>query len=73
MTCDVQDTRLMVTDATVPQSDRPEFAVARWMSPPPRPGIRRTARKLGVDDLAYAERRYGLKKALRLPRLRLRR
>jgi hypothetical protein len=57
----------MVTDATVPESHRPEFAVARWMSPPPRPGIRRTARKLGVDDLAYALRRYGLKKRCDFP------
>jgi hypothetical protein len=67
MTCDLQDTCLMVTGATVPESHRPEFAVARWMSPPPRPGIRRTARKLGVDDLAYALRRYGLKKRCDFP------
>jgi hypothetical protein len=26
-----------------------------------RPGIRHTARKLWVDDLAYAERRYELR------------
>jgi hypothetical protein len=37
------------------------FQVARWLSPLVRPVIRRTARKLGVDDLAYAERRYELR------------
>jgi len=51
----------MVTEATIAYSDRPGFAVARWMKPVLRPGIKRTARKLWVDDLAYAERRYALR------------
>ena len=51
----------MVTEATIAYSDRPGFAVARWMSPILKPSIRRTARKLWVDDLAYAERRYELR------------
>ena len=49
--------RTMVTEATIAYSDRPGFQVARWLSPLVRPGIRHTARKLWVDDLAYAERR----------------
>ena len=52
----------MVTEATIAYSERPGFAFARWMSPLLKPGIRRTARKLWVDDLAYAERRYQLRK-----------
>jgi hypothetical protein len=53
--------RTMVTEATIAYSDRPGFQVARWPSPLVRPGIRRTARKLWVDDLACAERRYQLR------------
>jgi len=44
----------MVTEATIAYSDRPGFQVARWPTPLLRPGIRRTARKLWLDDLAYA-------------------
>ena len=51
----------MVTEATIAYSDRPGFRVARWLSPVLRPGIVKTARKLWVDDLAYAERRYELR------------
>lgn len=51
----------MVTEATIAYSDRPGFQVARWMSPVLRPSIIRTAKKLWVDDLAYAERRYELR------------
>jgi hypothetical protein len=49
------------TEATIAYPNRPGFQVARWLSPLLRPGIRRTARKLWVDDLAYAERRYELR------------
>jgi nitrite reductase/ring-hydroxylating ferredoxin subunit len=51
----------MVTEATIAYSDRPGFQVAKWLSPVLRPGIIRTAKKLWVDDLAYAERRYELR------------
>ena len=51
----------MVTEATIAYSDRPGFVAARWLAPLLRPGIRRTARRLWVDDLAYAERRYELR------------
>ncbi len=51
----------MVTEATIAYSDRPGFSVARWLSPVLRPSIVRTAKRLWVDDLAYAERRYELR------------
>lgn len=51
----------MVTEATIAHSDRPGFQLARWTAPLLRPGIRRTARRLWVDDLLYAERRYELR------------
>jgi nitrite reductase/ring-hydroxylating ferredoxin subunit len=51
----------MMTEATIAFSDRPGFAVARALAPVLQPSIRRTARKLWVDDLAYAERRYDLR------------
>ncbi len=57
----------MVTEATIAYSDRPGFRVARWMSPILKPGIRRTARQLWVDDLAYAERRYDLRQRGEFP------
>ena len=59
--------RTMVTEATIAHSDRPGFQVARWLTPLVRPGIRHTARKLWVDDLAYAERRYELRRRGELP------
>jgi nitrite reductase/ring-hydroxylating ferredoxin subunit len=57
----------MITEATIAYSDRSGFAVAKWMSPLLKPGIRRTARKLWVDDLAYAERRYALRQRGEFP------
>ncbi|HEY5822659.1 MAG TPA: DUF5914 domain-containing protein, partial [Propionibacteriaceae bacterium] len=51
----------MITEATIAYSDRPGFQVAKWLSPVLKPGIRRTARQLWVDDLDYAERRYDLR------------
>ena len=57
----------MVTEATIAYSDRPGFAVARWMSPLLKPAIKQMARKLWVDDLAYAERRYDLRQRGEFP------
>ncbi len=57
----------MVTEATIAYSERPGFAAARWLSPLLRPAIRRTARQLWVDDLAYAERRYALRQRGEFP------
>jgi len=50
-----------MTEATIANSDRPGFSVARWMIPLLRTGIRRKARKLWADDHAYAERHYDLR------------
>jgi hypothetical protein len=57
----------MVTEATIAYSDRPGFSVARWTAPLLQPGIKRMARKLWVDDLAYAERRYELRRRGEFP------
>ena len=51
----------MVTEATIAYSDRPGFAGRPLARPVLRPGDRRDGRKLWVDDLAYAERRYELR------------
>ena len=53
--------RTMVTEATIAYSPRAGFNVARQLAPLLRPAIRRTARRLWVDDLIYAERRYALR------------
>jgi hypothetical protein len=52
---------------TIAYSNRTGLQVARWLSPLIRPGIRHTARKLWVDDLAYAERRYELRQRGEFP------
>jgi nitrite reductase/ring-hydroxylating ferredoxin subunit len=57
----------MVTEATIAYSDRPGFQAARWLGPLMKPGIKRTARKLWVDDLIYAERRYELRQRGEFP------
>jgi nitrite reductase/ring-hydroxylating ferredoxin subunit len=51
----------MITEATIAYSDRSGFLLARWMAPLLRPSMKKTARRLWVDDLAYAERRYELR------------
>lgn len=51
----------VVTEATIAYSARSGFGVARWMAAVVRPAMRHTARRLWVDDLAYAERRYRLR------------
>ncbi|OYO18313.1 2Fe-2S ferredoxin [Enemella dayhoffiae] len=55
--------RTMMTEATIAHSPRPGFLLARRMGPLVRPLIRRSARQLWVDDLAYAERRFALREA----------
>lgn len=57
----------MITEATIAYSDRSGFAAARWFSPLLKPMIRRTARQLWVDDLAYTERRYDLRQRGEFP------
>ncbi len=51
----------MITEATIAYSPRPGFKVAGALAPALRPLMRRTARRLWVDDRAYAERRYALR------------
>jgi len=53
--------RTMITEVTLAYSERSGFRVARALSPALRPVMRRTARRLWVDDLVYAERRYLLR------------
>lgn len=53
--------RTRMTEATLAYSDRRGFRAARALAPLVRAGMRRSARQLWVDDLAYAERRYALR------------
>ncbi|MEO3761851.1 DUF5914 domain-containing protein [Streptomyces sp. B8F3] len=59
--------RTAVIEAIVAASDRRGFAVARTAAPLLRPLMRRTAGRLWRDDLAYAERRWALRRAGRFP------
>lgn len=59
--------RTMMTEATIAYSDRPGFRVAKWLSPLLRPAVQRTQGQLWVDDLAYAERRYELRRRGEFP------
>lgn len=59
--------RTVVTEATIATSPRPGFRAARAVAPVVTWGMRRTARSLWVDDLAYAERRYALRAARTAP------
>ncbi|MFE7267612.1 DUF5914 domain-containing protein [Streptomyces sp. NPDC057592] len=59
--------RTAVIEAVIAASDRRGFAVARAAAPALRPLMRRTARRLWRDDLAYAERRWELRSNGRLP------
>lgn len=51
----------MMTEATIAHSPRPGFAMARRVSAVVRPLMARTASRLWVDDLVYAERLYTLR------------
>lgn len=53
----------VVTEATIAYSERPGFAVVRGVAGAVRPAVAHMARRLWVDDLAYAERRYELRAA----------
>ncbi|HEY9289798.1 MAG TPA: DUF5914 domain-containing protein [Microlunatus sp.] len=57
----------VMTELTVAHSDRRGFAAALALGPLIRPAIRRVARRLWVDDLAYAERRYRLRRRGEFP------
>ncbi|MCC6624049.1 MAG: Rieske (2Fe-2S) protein [Deltaproteobacteria bacterium] len=53
--------RTAMTEATLATSDRGGWAIARRFAPIITPLIQRAARRLWVDDIAYAERRYALR------------
>ncbi|MGW1813717.1 DUF5914 domain-containing protein [Streptomyces sp. NPDC002125] len=59
--------RTAVVEAVVAASDRRGFALARAAAPVLRPLMRRTAGRLWRDDLAYAERRWTLRRTGRFP------
>jgi hypothetical protein len=50
-----------MTEATIAYSHRKGFAVARAAAGLLRPLVARTAARLWVDDMAYAERRWLLR------------
>jgi len=54
--------RTSVIEATIAYSDRSGFASARAVAPAARPLMRWAAARLWVDDLAYAERTYELRR-----------
>lgn len=56
-----------LTEVTVAHSERGGFTVARSMATLLRPAMRATMRRLWVDDLAYAERRYELRRRGEFP------
>ncbi|WP_345108886.1 DUF5914 domain-containing protein [Streptomyces drozdowiczii] len=64
---DHEGPRTAVIEATVAASGRKGFALARAAAPVLRPLMRRTAGRLWVDDLAYAERRWTLRSTGRYP------
>ncbi|HEU0086036.1 MAG TPA: DUF5914 domain-containing protein [Pseudonocardiaceae bacterium] len=59
--------RTAVIEATIANSPRLGFAVARRGAPLIRPAMRWAAARLWRDDLAYAQRRYDLRSTARWP------
>ncbi len=57
----IEPGRTAIVEATLATSDRPGFRVALSLSRFIRPFIERSARRLWVDDAAYAERLYDLR------------
>lgn len=57
----IEPGRTVVIEATLATSDRQGFRHARKLLPLIRPFIERSARRLWVDDAAYAERLYALR------------
>lgn len=57
----------VMTEVTVAHSDRPGFVGARRLGALLRPAMRHVARRLWVDDLAYAERRFELRRRGEFP------
>jgi len=57
----------VMTEVTMAYSERPGFVTARRMAGLLRPAMRHVARRLWVDDLTYAERRYDLRRRGEFP------
>lgn len=55
------EARTAIVEATIANSSRPGFSIARSLAAMIRPFMRRSARRLWVDDAAYAERLYELR------------
>ena len=60
-----------MVELTVAESERAGFAVARALGPLLRPLVERAARRLWIDDAAYAERLYSLRHGALGERMRL--
>ena len=58
----IEDGRTAIVEATLATSDREGFKHALKLQRLIRPLIERSARRLWVDDVAYAERLYELRK-----------
>lgn len=58
----IDEGRTAIVEATLATSDRPGFHVARLGARLVRPLVQRAAHRLWVDDAAYAERRYALRR-----------
>lgn len=63
----ISEGRTAVVEATIAHSDRRGFALARPAAGALRPMMRWAAARLWRDDLAYAERRYALRRDGRFP------
>lgn len=63
----IEPGRTAVVEATLATSDRPGFAIARHAATIVRPLVRWAARRLWVDDAAYAERLHVLRRGRRDP------
>jgi isorenieratene synthase len=59
--------RTAIIEATLATSDRIQFKLAKLTSGLVRPFIERSARRLWVDDAAYAERLYSIRKSAEKP------
>lgn len=58
----IEEGRCAVVEATLATSDRPGFRLLRRVGPLLRPFIERRAAQLWVEDVAYTERRYRLRR-----------
>jgi isorenieratene synthase len=58
----IEPGRTSIVEATLAASDRRGFAIARALSVLVRPFAERRAARLWVEDVAYAERRYALRR-----------